>query len=79
MENNHGEKENRSEKEPLDDHGVHMPDRSWCPLITAFGLFVMAIGLLFHQSIDASGELARDYTIAIAGGGVRYRSYHVGN
>jgi len=67
-ENNHGEKENHSEKEPLDDHGVHMPDRSWCPLVTAFGLFVMAIGLLFHQSIDASGELARDYTIAIAGG-----------
>ena len=28
----------------------------------------MLIGLLFHQSIDASGELARDYTMAIAGG-----------
>ena len=52
----------------MDDHGVHMPDRSWCPLITAIGLFVMALGLLFHQSIDASGELARDYTTAIAGG-----------
>ena len=65
-ENNHGTKDNQSEKEPLDDHGVHMPDRSWCPLITGIGLFVMLIGLLFHQSIDASGELARDYTMAIA-------------
>ena len=30
-------KENHSEKEPLDDHGVHMPDRSWYPLVTALG------------------------------------------
>ena len=67
-ENNYGSKENHSEKEPLDDHGVHMPDRSWCPLITAFGLFVMALGLLFHKSIDATGELVRDYKMAIVGG-----------
>ena len=31
-ENNYGSKEKHSEKEPLDDHGVHMPDRSWTPL-----------------------------------------------
>ena len=30
--------------------------------------FCYATGLLFHQSIDASGELARDYKMAIAGG-----------
>ena len=61
-ENNYGPKEKHSEKEPLDDHGVHMPDRSWCPLITAIGLFVLVLGMLFHQSIDASGEIARDHT-----------------
>ena len=69
-ENNYGPRENHSEKEPLDDHGVHMPDRSWCPLITGFGLFVMVLGFLFHQSIDASGELVRNYTLAIIGGAV---------
>ena len=67
-ENNYGPKENHSQKEPLDDHGVHMPDRSWYPLLTAIGLFVMVIGMLFHASIDASGELVRNYTVAIAGG-----------
>ena len=36
-ENNYGSKDKHSEKEPLDDHGVHMPDRSWTPLITGFG------------------------------------------
>ena len=45
-----------------------MPDRSWYPLITGFGLFVLVMGMLFHASIDASGELVRDYTFAIAGG-----------
>ena len=63
-------KKNRSEKRAL--------GRSWRayarPIMVSshhcIWTFVMAIGLLFHQSIDASGELARDYTIAIAGGGV---------
>ena len=50
-------KENHSEKEPLDDHGVHMPDRSWWPLVTALGLFGLTIGMLFHRNIDPSGEL----------------------
>ena len=45
-----------------------MPDRSWCPLITGVGLFVLVIGMLFHRGIDPSGELVRDYTIAYSGG-----------
>ena len=45
-----------------------MPDRSWCPLITAIGLFVLVLGMLFHQSIDASGEIAQGLHIAIGGG-----------
>ena len=67
-ENKYGKRENHSEKEPLDDHGIHMPDRSWCPLITGVGLFVLVIGMLFHRGIDPSGELVRDYTIAYSGG-----------
>jgi cytochrome c oxidase subunit 1 len=68
-ENNYGPEENHSEKEPLDDHGVHMPDRSWYPLVTALGLFGLVLGMLFHQSVDLNtGEIIRDYTYAIAGG-----------
>lgn len=67
-ENTYGPKDNQSEKEPLDDHGVHMPDRSWWPLITALGLFGMCLGMLFHRNIDPSGELVRNYTFAILGG-----------
>ena len=67
-ENKSGPKENHSEKEPLDDHGVHMPDRSWWPLVTALGLLGLCLGMLFHRSIDPSGELVRNYTYAILGG-----------
>jgi len=69
-ENNYGPRDKHSQKEPLDDHGIHMPDRSWCPLITAVGLFVMVLGMLFHQSIGPAGELVRNYTVAIGGGAV---------
>ncbi len=47
-----------------------MPDRSWWPLITALGLFGLALGMLFHRSIDPSGELVRDYTVPIIAGAV---------
>ena len=30
----------------------------------------MVLGFLFHQSIDASGELVRNYTMAIVGGAI---------
>ena len=69
-ENNYGPRENHAEKEPLDDHGVHMPDRSWWPLVTALGLFGLAIGMLFHRNIDPSGELVRDYTVPILAGSI---------
>ena len=42
-ENNYGPEEKHSEKVPLDDHGVHMPDRSWCPLLASVGLFVFVL------------------------------------
>ena len=46
-----------------------MPDRSWCPLITGTGLFVMVLGLLFRQSIEVLGYFfMTPYEIAIGGG-----------
>ena len=39
-----------------------MPDRSWWPLVTALGLLGLCLGMLFHRSIDPSGELVRNYT-----------------
>ena len=70
-ENNYGSRENHSEKEPLDDHGVHMPDRSWTPLITATGLFIFVLGLLFRLTIEFSGlYLLTPYEIALCGIGV---------
>jgi len=70
-ENNYGPKEKHSQKEPLGDHGVHMPDHSWCPLVTAVGLFVMVLGLLFRQTIEFTESfIGTPYEIAIAGGAV---------
>jgi len=67
-ENNYGPSDKHSEKEPLDDHGVHMPDRSWTPLLTGFGLLVLALGLLFSRTVNDAGELDRNYIPAITGG-----------
>ena len=47
-----------------------MPDRSWSPLITAFGIVFLALGLLFSRTVNELGELDRSYNMAIAGGGV---------
>ena len=60
-ENSYGPKENHSEKSPR-DHGVHMPDRSWCPLITSIGLFIFVLGLLFRESIEVSEATLRLHT-----------------
>ena len=37
-------------KNRLDDHGVHMPDRSWWPLVTATGIIWIGHGMLFHRN-----------------------------
>ena len=67
-ENNYGAKEKHSQKQPIGEHGIHMPDRSWMPLITAFGIFVMALGMIFNMQVNADGELYRNFTFAILGG-----------
>jgi cytochrome c oxidase subunit 1 len=67
-ENNYGPEDKHSEKVPLDDHGVHMPDRSWCPLLASVGLFVFVLGMLFRQTIEISGSfLFTPYEVAIGG------------
>jgi hypothetical protein len=45
-------KKSTPKKEPLDDHGIHMPDRSWYPLLTGLGFLGLVLGMLFHQSVD---------------------------
>ena len=67
-ENNYGEKERPSQKQPIDEHGIHMPDRSWMPLVTALGIFIMALGMIFNLQVNADGELYRNFTAAIGGG-----------
>ncbi len=67
-ENNYGEKERHSQKQPLGEHGIHMPDRSWMPLVTALGIFIMALGMIFNLQVNADGELYRNFTAAIGGG-----------
>jgi len=67
-ENNYGEKERHSQKQPIDEHGIHMPDRSWMPLVTALGIFIMALGMIFNLQVNADGELYRNFTAAIGGG-----------
>ena len=67
-ENNYGTKDKHSEKQPIDEHGIHMPDRSWMPLVTALGIFIMALGMIFNLQVNADGELYRNFTAAIGGG-----------
>tara|TARA_Y100001933_G_scaffold264911_1_gene333444 strand:- start:5405 stop:7309 length:1905 start_codon:yes stop_codon:yes gene_type:complete len=67
-ENNYGAKEKHSQKQPIGEHGIHMPDRSWMPLVTALGIFIMALGMIFNMQVNADGELYRNFTAAIGGG-----------
>ena len=67
-ENNYGTKDKHSEKQSIDEHGIHMPDRSWMPLVTALGIFIMALGMIFNLQVNADGELYRNFTAAIGGG-----------
>src|SRR5690606_20469901 len=47
-EEKHGESGKRMDKLPPDEHGIHMPDQSWWPLITSVGLFTACLGMVFH-------------------------------
>lgn len=46
-ENKHGKPENHSTDAPEDPHGIHMPDKSWFPFLTAFSIFLLGLGLIF--------------------------------
>ncbi|MDP0500727.1 MAG: cytochrome c oxidase subunit I [Verrucomicrobiota bacterium JB022] len=46
FESKHGKPERRMEKLAPDDHGIHMPDQSWWPLILSIGLFIAAFGMV---------------------------------
>ncbi|MBW3669170.1 MAG: cbb3-type cytochrome c oxidase subunit I, partial [Actinobacteria bacterium] len=51
-----------AEKVVEGDHGVHMPSPSYFPLVAAFGLFVMAYGMVYGRT---SGQ---NYLVAVLGG-----------
>ena len=48
-ENKHGAPEKRMEKIAPDHHGIHMPDQSWWPMVVSIGLFMLGIGMVFHE------------------------------
>lgn len=48
-ENKYGPKEKRMTKVAPGEHGIHMPDQSWWPLVVAIGLFVASLGVIFHK------------------------------
>jgi cytochrome c oxidase subunit 1 len=55
--------------EPADDHGIHMPDKSWFPLLASIGLLIGATALSFKSSgIPGMPDNAVLTYIAIAGG-----------
>ena len=40
---------------PRDPHGIHMPGKSWMPLITAFGLMIAAFGAIYASDLRLVG------------------------
>jgi cytochrome c oxidase subunit 1 len=48
-ENKHGPQEKKMGKIAPGSHGIHMPDQSWWPLIVSVGLFIVGIGVIFHN------------------------------
>lgn len=45
----HGKPEEKSGSQSDGEHGIHMPDRSWYPMVIAFGLFLAAMGMIFVE------------------------------
>lgn len=42
--------EKKNQEDPKEEHGVHMPSKSWFPLVTSFGMFLMCYGLVAVNS-----------------------------
>jgi len=52
--NKHGKDTEKMDKIKPDEHGIHMPDQSWWPLVVSIGLFIAGLGIIFHQQpLDA--------------------------
>jgi cytochrome c oxidase subunit 1 len=47
-ETKYGPEEKKMGKIAPDDHGIHMPDQSWWPLILSIGLFMAGLGVIFN-------------------------------
>jgi cytochrome c oxidase subunit 1 len=46
-ENKHGAPEKKMDRILPDEHGIHMPDQSWWPLVVCLGLFIAGLGMVF--------------------------------
>ena len=64
----YGGPEEHMESGAPEPHGIHMPDRSWYPLLTAFGLFLFAFGwILHHQPVPFVPGWVNHYEIQLSG------------
>ncbi len=67
-EDKYGVEAKRMEKIAPGEHGIHMPDQSWWPLITSIGLFIACLGMVFHkQPVPMTSEAVFGLEIVIAG------------
>lgn len=54
------------------EHGIHMPDRSWMPLVIASGLFLVCLGMIFlDKEIVVFGmELRHTFQLPVIGAAI---------
>lgn len=66
-ESKYGPEEKKMGKIAPDEHGIHMPDQSWWPLILSFGLFIAGMGVIFHGQPMAAlvPFLSKEATISL--------------
>ena len=46
-----------------DEHGIHMPGRSWFPMIAAFGFCLGGLGIVLHRELGYSPEFLAEYEV----------------
>ena len=67
-EDKYGNEEEHSDTIDEGAHGIHMPDRSWYPFLTAFGLFLVGFGMVFFNNTIPYVNYEHQYEIALIGG-----------
>lgn len=72
--NKYGSKSEKAGEAIEAEGGIHMPDRSWMPFFTAFGIFLIGLGMVFLNSeITLFGlDFSHHFEIAAIGGLVTF-------